>query len=430
MEDVSDRELKKLSEFCALPLSVLQSLDFDFPQQDAEIFTAIAESDLSRQMQGFSTQDSVALSFLGAGSCDNFIPAAVRAQSALMESSLHDLHAPSFKKIHQIKRDVEDNLAALSALPFCSVLPEDLTSVLVNLLISLQQSGGNTKTGKPAKVLLPASLSPPLRKAMYTQLRHETIDPVITNFDLSTGCLTVEQLKPYDHDGILALLLPWPNFFGLLEDVAGISDWAGCNGIKVIGIVNPLILSCLQSPVQLSGDAIDYLVGELQSLGLAMNKTGQTPCFIASRNELPAMQALTGFNADSAIDLLQAWSYMSLLGSEGMSLSVQKSRTMMSKLIEKLKTISEVSIRFTASWVNECVIQIEHIDLEKAVKILAGHNIISGFRLQNDYPELNNCLLLHCNDQHHEKDLEKFVNKLATVVKNLSTAGCPVKPKF
>lgn len=70
-----DQKLKKLAGFYALPLADFQPLDSDQPQQAADKLSAKAESDLTRLMQDYSAQDSVALSFPGSVCYNNFIPA-------------------------------------------------------------------------------------------------------------------------------------------------------------------------------------------------------------------------------------------------------------------------------------------------------------------------------------------------------------------
>ena len=121
---------------------------------------------------------------------------------------------------------------------------------------------------------------------------------------------------------------------------------------------------------------------------------------------------------------------MSVTGLSGLQHSAELSNSTLHKLVEKLTEIDGVEKKFISESLNECVIKIAGLDIEKGLKMLAGHNIVFGYILQNEYPGLTNCLLISCSDLHSNEDLEKLVSKVATMVKNLSTAGCPVKPKF
>ena len=41
------------------------------------------------------------------------------------------------------------------------------------------------------------------------------------------------------------MVIPQPNFFGCLERVHELTDWAQARGALVIGVVNPVALLCL-----------------------------------------------------------------------------------------------------------------------------------------------------------------------------------------
>ena len=53
----------------------------------------------------------------------------------------------------------------------------------------------------------------------------------------------------FDGQDITALVIQQPNFFGVLEDVDALTDWARARGIFVIASVNPTSLALLRDAV-------------------------------------------------------------------------------------------------------------------------------------------------------------------------------------
>lgn len=421
---LSDADFLKLCEYCKLD----EQQYSDLITGDAELSPVQSEPELTSLMQTRSARDSIAYNFLAAGCYSNFIPAVIRAKAQQVNITKSLFANGLNKQSENMQHCIQQYLLALTAMPYCSLFEDDLTTLLANLLVNAvaENSAGHDQC-RP-KVLVSATISPAIRNALRTQLKLQQLDLVVVDYEKNSGCLSLQQLEEFEGDNVVALVLAWPNFFGLVEDIEQISNWAKNKGCLVIGLSNPVSLSLLESPFVVTDGKLDFLLGELQPLGLSQH--GSSPAFLASGKPLSTnLQAYArAQNQISHLPVIQ--SYIALSGVTELNHKVQKSNQKLALLVDKLMDIPGISLRFSSSYVNECVIQIEQIDIEKALKILAGHNMVFGCFLQHEYPELANCLLIYCSDQHSENDVEKLVNKVATVVKNLSTAGCPVKPKF
>ena len=87
-------------------------------------------------------------------------------------------------------------------------------------------------------------------------------------FDLKTGVTEISALEKLSHgEEVAALVIPQPNFFGRIEDVDSLTNWAHANGALVIGVVNPLMMSILKPPGQWGDKGADIAAGEGQPLG-------------------------------------------------------------------------------------------------------------------------------------------------------------------
>lgn len=407
---LSDSDFEQLCEYCNLPAPV-------FPNYGDEALPVLTELELTQLMQARSEYDLTALNFQADGCYHNFIPAVVKAERlpSLLSSS-------QWGSSSSAEPFIRNKMAALTGMPFCWLVPDDRVTVLARLLIATVSDNKQGRT----QVLIPATISPLLRSALRTQLKFQPIDLVVVDYDKTTGRLSRQQLEPYDDAEIAAIVLAWPNYFGVKEDIAAISDWASNKDSVVIGLSDPLMLSYLGSPFELAEQRLDYLIGDFQAMGLSASQQAGAPSFVAARDESTAMQG-----SEQGLNYLRViHAYLSFGGQSALQQSAERSSQRLVDLLDRLSQVAGVSLRFSSPVAGSCVIRIAQIELDKALKILSGHNMVFGCRLQDDFPELEDCLLISCSDQHTPADVEKLHAKVVTVVKNLSTAGCPIKPKF
>ena len=59
-----------------------------------------------------------------------------------------------------------------------------------------------------------------------------------------------------------ALVIQQPNYFGQLEDVDALTDWAHAHSALVIAVVNPTSLAVLKAPAQWGTRGADIVVGD------------------------------------------------------------------------------------------------------------------------------------------------------------------------
>ena len=400
-----DSALAELARECGLQPQEPGTIDEAFE-------SVVGEHTLLREAGRSSRSDGAAISLLGAGIYDYFCPALVDAK----------LPAPA--RVNEQTRSIEQALADLTEMPACRLFGEDMISLLARLLTSL----GERQEQPRVKVLLSAALAPGLRQALQTQLKFRNIDAGIVGFDDTSGVIDREQLKDWDTDGVIALVFAWPNFFGLTEALQALLDWSAQGGVKLVAMVNPLLLSLLRSPAGLALGRIDYLVGDCQSLGLPVSKGGQAPSFVATSVQAPPLPDIIGGSLHT-VDLARVDAWLQVQGVTGMRAAVERGRELLRSLVDRLDKVAQVSLRFSSPWLHECVLRFDGIDIDQAVKILGGDSMLAGFPLDREFPQLSNCLLLHCNDRLEETDIEAIGGKLETAVRNLSTDSRPVGPK-
>ena len=61
---------------------------------------------------------------------------------------------------------------------------------------------------------------------------------------------------------------------------------------------------------------------------------------------------------------------------------------------------------------------------------LNAHNILPGYALAQDYPELADTLLVCATEKRSDADIAMYADHLGRIIKTQTAAGCPVKPKM
>src|SRR3546814_6358199 len=97
----------------------------------------------------------------------------------------------------------------------------------------------------------------------------DTLFPYTTLFrsDPKSGQTPLAALAQHDGSKPTAVVIQQPNFFGVLEDVDAITDWAHAQGALVIAVVNPTSLAVLKARGQWGTKGADIVCGEGPPLG-------------------------------------------------------------------------------------------------------------------------------------------------------------------
>ena len=132
-----------------------------------------------------------------------------------------------------------------------------------------------------SRVLVAGSIHPEKIETLRTYAQAGTIQIEI----ISEGQISCDSaaLSAALDDDVAAVLLPYPNYYGIIEDVAPLVEKIHAVGALVVFDCNPLLLSVLKSPGDLGAD---IAVGDAQCLGNAMNFGGPGLGFFACREKI------------------------------------------------------------------------------------------------------------------------------------------------
>jgi len=131
------------------------------------------------------------------------------------------------------------------------------------------------------RVLVSGSMNPLYMSVLKTYLEPGgfQINEVPFHADGTIDLAAAEALM---EGGAAAILLQSPNYFGIIEEIAGASELARANRALLVAAADPVSLGILKAPGSLGADIV---VGEGQPLGIPMGYGGPYSGFLATSTE-------------------------------------------------------------------------------------------------------------------------------------------------
>jgi glycine dehydrogenase subunit 1 len=414
----------------------------------------ISEMELGRLMRERAQKDGNMLCFIGAGAYEHHIPAAVWEVATRGEfyTAYTPYQAEASQGSLQLIYEYQTMMASLMSLEVSNASLYDGASALAEaILMAIRLDSKKHKTS----VLMPRSLHPHYRdtaKAIIRQKHDKIIDvPYLKD----TGKVDFAALQKLMNDDVAALVIPQPNFFGVLEDVDQLTDWAREQGIFSIAVVNPMAMSLLKPPGQWGKEGVDIACGEGQPLGIPLASGGPYYGFLCTRKshvrQMPGRivgrtvdmdgkpgfvltlqareqhirraKATSNICTNQGLMVTASTIYMSLMGPQGLrhvaALCHQRAREMKTELT----SIPGVEAVFTAPFFHEIVVKINK-SADQMLRELARRHIQGGYALKEIYPELGDCLLICATETKTTEDIKLLAHHLRDVLEGRKLA-CP-----
>ena len=403
------------------------------------------EMEVTRLMAERAEQDRFALSFLGGGAYAHHIPAAVWEIATRGEfyTAYTPYQAEASQGTLQVIYEYQTLIARLTGMDVSNASVYDGASGLAEaVLMGLRAN----RKSKSRKVLVPDALNPRYRSACEAIVSNQDVELVSVPFCPNAGQTLVDSLSPFEGDDYAALVISQPNYFGSLEDVDALTDWAHANGMLVIAVTNPTSLAILTPPGEWGEQGADVVVGEGQPLGVPLSSGGPYFGFMACSKkhvrQMPGriigrtvdMEGKQGFTltlqareqhirrskatsnicTNQGLAMTAATIYMSLLGPDGLASVAGHCHANTQKLADKLCAIDGVERAFSAPVFHEVALTLPQ-DADTVLARLAEKDILGGLSLARDF-SMKNAILVNSTEVHTEGDLDLFAQALKEVL--------------
>lgn len=406
----------------------------------------LPEMQVTQLMHQRAEQDGLALNFIGAGAYEHHIPAAVWEITTRGEfySAYTPYQAEASQGTLQVLYEYQTMICGLTGMEVSNASMYDGASALgESLLMALR---ANKKNGS-GRVLMPRTVHPFYRDVVDSTTHAQNVQPILLDYDPASGTTLLDELKPYEGQDLTAVVIQQPNFFGQLEDVDALTDWAHAQNALVVAVVNPVSLALLKAPGQWGKAGADIVCGDGQPLGSPLSSGGPYFGFLTTKmalvREMPGrivgrtvdLDGKPGFTltlqareqhirrakaksnicTNQGLLVTAATIHMSLLGPQGLAQAASSCMANTRKLVDALTSIAGVEGVFAGARFHEAVIRLPK-PVAPVLESLSKRDIFGGFDLSRHYPELGHALLVCATETKIDADIEAYRSALVAAL--------------
>ncbi len=404
-----------------------------------------SEMAVTRRAHELAAQDGFYLNFIGAGAYEHHIPAAVWQLATRGEyyTAYTPYQAEASQGTLQLIYEYQTMMTRLTGLDVSNAsLYDGATALAEAVLMAVRANKANVR-----RVLVPATVHPRYRAVAQAMVRNQGIELVPLPYCTECGHTLVEGLKAYEDQPAAALVIPQPNYFGVLEPVDALTDWAHDHGMLAIAVVNPMSLALLKAPGTWGEKGVDICVGDGQPLGIPLSSGGPYFGFMTCRQALVRQmpgrivgatvdkdgqrgyvltlqareqhirraKATSNICSNQGLMVAAATMHMALLGPQGLKDVALASHGQTRALLDRLCAIPNVRRAFSGPYFHEAAIRIDG-DVEAVLRALRAQGILGGHALGRDYPELADTILFCATETKTDGDLDLYAQQLERIL--------------
>jgi glycine dehydrogenase subunit 1 len=372
-----------------------------------------------------------AVSFLGGGLYDHYIPAAVNAVA--MRSEFATAYTPYQAEVAQgsltAMFEFQSMIVELTGADVANASLYDGATAAVEAALLARHHTGRTR------IVVAGALHPNHLEVLRTYLERD-----LTEVASRDGTCSAADLAPVVGADVAAVIYQHPNFFGLLESPQTIHELAHQAGALAVAVCDPIALALLEPP---GASGADIVVGEGQSLGNPPSFGGPLLGFFACRQAL--VRRMPGRLAAQTVDrhgrrgfvltlqtreqhirrekatsnictnqgllALRATLYLGLLGKLGLAevaeLCVQKTH----HAAELAVALPGYRLAHPGAYFREFVLECP-VDAREIVRAGRGQGVLAGVDLGQFRPEWSRWLLVAVTEQRSRAEIDRWVSVL------------------
>ena len=398
----------------------------------------VSEAELRDRLTELADRNlGAAAVFLGAGAYPHNVPAVV--DQIVQRGEFATAYTPYQPEVSQgtlqAVFEFQSLIAALLGLDVANASMYDGASATAEAVLMAKRI-----LPKRSTVLVSRALHPQYRQVMRTYLDGF---PGVRLRELpwaEDGRLDRTALERELDDNVIGAVVGYPNVFGIVEDVAAISQAVRQHGgLTISATTESLALGLLKSPGELG---VDIAVAEGQSLGIPVSYggpgiglfacrqpylrnmpgrlVGQTldhdgrrgfVLTLATREQhIRRQRATSNICTNQGLCALAVTVFLCLLGRQGLRRLARQNVTKSHYARDLLTRSGRCQARFSAPFFNEFVLRVDNA--EAVWQRLKAEGLVAGLPLYEWYPELSDCLLVCVTETHPRAAIERLARSL------------------
>jgi len=314
------------------------------------------------------------------------------------------------------------------------------------------------KKNKDGRVLIAQSVHPHYTQTTRNIVRNQDVDIDVLPID-SRGLIDPAQLSAAAGDTApSAIIIQQPNFFGGLESVDALTDWAQDLGALVIAVVNPMSLGILKPPGEWGQQGADIAVGDGQPFGVPMASGGPSFGFICARaafmRQLPGRiigrtedlegrvgyaltlqareqhirrgKATSNICTNQGLLVTAGTIYMSLMGPQGIRETALDCHRKANDLRQRLLELDGVADFFPGPTFHEFALTLP-VPSSQVIDYMMQQGILAGLNMADfvgaDVANADSGLLVAVTEKRTDAELDEYVRVFGDALQAVSTGA-------
>lgn len=397
-------------------------------QANYNLNEVLSEYELMKHVTKVASKNKALQIFRGAGAYDHYTPAVIPALTSRGEflTSYTPYQPEVSQGTLQYIFEFQSFISELTGMDVANASVYDgATAAAEAMLMAVSHT-------RRKKVLVSSTVNPTTIKVLETYAEYRNIQVDLIN---SKDGVTVNDFDPIDY---AALIVAYPNYFGIIEDYHAFARKIHDAGALFIMITDPQALAVLKSPGSLGADIV---VGDGQTLGIPLQFGGPYVGFMATKKalmrRLPGRicgvtmdkegkrgfvltlqtreqhirreKATSNICSNQSLMALSVTIYMSLMGKDGLEKINELAYTNATYLKEELLKTKLFSNVYSQPFIKEFVLE-AHFDVERVEKALLKKGYLTGLHLGNNH------LLFAVTEKYGKPEIDSFVKELKNAV--------------
>jgi len=429
----------------AIGLRSLDDLVAHVPQElrrqaSLDVPSGLGEADATRRLEELATANRVnpaLLCFAGAGAYPHFVPSVV--DHVIQRSEFATAYTPYQPEVSQgtlhATFEFQTLVASLLGLEVANASLYDGSSATAEAVLMAKRL-----MPKAERVLIAASLPPQYRQVVRTYLEGLAgleCEEIPFGADGRVDRAALERMLAMAPAGVV---IGYPNFFGVVEDLAAIAQTSRAAGAIPISVTaEALALGILRPPGALG---IDVAVAEGQSFGLSLSFGGPYLGLFATRERfvrsMPGRlvgetldeegrrgyvltlatreqhirreRATSNICTNQGLCALAATVYLALAGRQGLREVADHNARKARYALARLRERAGAELLFSAPFFNEFAVRLPQARRrhERALK----RGVLAGVPLGDSFAEFEDALLLCATEVHSAADVDRLAEAL------------------
>lgn len=443
MSYIPHTEVERQQMLAAIGVTTIEDLFEAVPAShrfpDLDLPEAMSELEITREMSALAEANEHAEDFAlfrGAGAYHHFIPSVVN--HILLRGEYYTAYTPYQPEVSQgtlqAIYEYQSMMCALTGMDAANASHYDGATSLAEAVTMAFE----VQRGKRRKFVISNAINPQYRAVMRTY--HQGRDLQLVGDDQRRS---IDELAAMVDEETAMLAVGYPNFFGQIEDLRGLAEKVHEKGALLCMVVNPMALALFKSPGELGADMV---VGEGQPLGIPLSYGGPYLGFFATKQkyvrkiagrivgetvdqegkrafvmtlrpreqDIRREKASSNICTNQGLMALAASVYLSLMGRNGLRKVAKLNYDKAHYAAEKIDELQGFKVLRDKPFFNEFVVKsLEPVSVIN--EALLSNGIVGGYDLGQDYPNMQDHMLLAVTEMNTKEEIDALVDVLGSM---------------